>query len=613
MTSEVTSTGAAPARRAQDVSSSSRSDTGPRKANGAGPARSSGVTSAALLATAPAGDGGPAAGLPWGDGTLLRRLLTQLAGLGVREAHVLTRPQWVAALQPSLQGVDLSVQVHAGTEVSDDLRVLARLARARDEAIVVINGDIVTHREALAGMLADPRLATGILTSTRRVIGRPFAFRTRSVRGRVMSAASPYHAVQSPNATFLGVVKVAPPHLETMAEAAERLATMCTPPLPANWQEELGAKADAWRLALAQPPPASTLDEDESRTDDDATAAPLEVEDPTIALLSEDDEAEIRQWLGAAPEDAASLLLVGLVRSSVHVGVSHLRKLFWTRPLSGRALAQAAEDITRYDEDRVLLDSSVKKNDGFFTTFFVSPYSKYIARWAAARGWTPNAVTMVSLAIGVAAALAFATGGRAGLVAGAVLLQLAFTTDCVDGQLARYTRTFSRLGAWLDSIFDRTKEYAVFAALAVGASRAGHPVWILAASALALQTVRHAIDFSYPTAQHQVLGAARQPPLEQPYDGVGGGRAPAGKPPPQSSSRRDLARTAIRTWRFLDRRPAIRWAKKAIAFPIGERFAVISLTAALTTPRTTFVVLLVWGGLAASYTAGGRVLRSLYR
>ena len=44
-----------------------------------------------------------------------------------------------------------------------------------------------------------------------------------------------------------------------------------------------------------------------------------------------------------------------------------------------------------------------------------------------------------------------------GYVAGAVLLQAAFTLDCVDGQLARYTRTFSKLGAWLDSIFDRAR------------------------------------------------------------------------------------------------------------------------------------------------------------
>ena len=37
----------------------------------------------------------------------------------------------------------------------------------------------------------------------------------------------------------------------------------------------------------------------------------------------------------------------------------------------------------------------------------------------------------------------------------------------------------------------------MFAGLAIGASRTGDPVWLLAGAALALQTTRHAIDFSY--------------------------------------------------------------------------------------------------------------------
>jgi hypothetical protein len=48
-----------------------------------------------------------------------------------------------------------------------------------------------------------------------------------------------------------------------------------------------------------------------------------------------------------------------------------------------------------------------------------------------------------------------------------------------------------------------------------------------------------------------------------------------------------------------------------IAFPIGERFAAISISAALFSAHTTFVVLLVWGGFAAAYVLTGRVLRSL--
>src|SRR5205085_1385778 len=133
-----------------------------------------------------------------------------------------------------------------------------------------------------------------------------------------------------------------------------------------------------------------------------------------------------------------------------------------------RALTSAATQ----NEERARLEASVKASDGFFTTFFVSPYSKYIARWAARRGLTPNQVTLTSAAVGALAAAAFATGHRPGLVVGAILLQAAFTLDCVDGQLARYTRAFSRFGAWLDSIFDRTKEYLVYAGLAIGACRA---------------------------------------------------------------------------------------------------------------------------------------------
>ena len=55
-------------------------------------------------------------------------------------------------------------------------------------------------------------------------------------------------------------------------------------------------------------------------------------------------------------------------------------------------------------------------------------------------------------------------------------------------------------------------------------------------------------------------------------------------------------------WHAIDRAPGVRWIKKMIAFPIGERFAVISITAALFTPRITFIVLLAWGGFARRST-----------
>jgi hypothetical protein len=64
-------------------------------------------------------------------------------------------------------------------------------------------------------------------------------------------------------------------------------------------------------------------------------------------------------------------------------------------------------------------------------------------------------------------------------------------------------------------------------------------------------------------------------------------------------------------WHAVERLPGVVWVKKMIAFPIGERFAAISITAALFDARTTFVVYLAWGGFAAFYTLIGRSLRSL--
>ncbi|HEV2752333.1 MAG TPA: hypothetical protein VGV36_00720, partial [Solirubrobacteraceae bacterium] len=134
------------------------------------------------------------------------------------------------------------------------------------------------------------------------------------------------------------------------------------------------------------------------------------------------------------------------------------------------------------------------------------------------------------------------------------------------------------------------------------------------------QTVRHTFDFSFAAGQHQVIAAAPQPPIEQPGDRANGRGAPARRParaPRRSAApaarplSRDLASRMLGVWRLLDRWPGLRWVKRIVAFPIGERFAVISVTAAVATPRTTFVVLLAWGAVAACYTLAGRLLRSL--
>jgi hypothetical protein len=617
------------------------------------------VATAIVMANAPASEGGPAAALPWGGRTVLRRLLGQLRALDVRRTHVVTRPAWDDELASSLAGHGIEVSLHVSPTVSEDFHTVAEIARGGEGPIIVLNGEIVTHGEALAGLLLDPRVVTGALSRHRR-IPQYLAPRTRTTRGRIMSASSAYHATARPNTSQLGVVKIGESDRSALVDVAEHLASLTKSALPPGWEEEFELKESRWRRSLAGDD--ATDDEVGVHKDghgafaasDEGVGAPAaglhDDYDDVLAPLSTEAEAEVALRRAALRENVVALLLVGLVRADVHVVNSYLRALFWARPLSLEAVRDAAERIEDYDEDRVLLDSAVKANDGFFTTFFVSPYSKYIASWAARRGLTPNQVTSISMTIGILAAAIFATGSRPGLVTGAVLLQLAFTADCVDGQLARYTRQFSKLGAWLDSIFDRTKEYIVFAGLAVGAVRGFEDdVWVLAVAAITLQTVRHMADFSFGARQTQAIASEERPPIEEPGDGLlrgpqrlavlptslpegGDDLDPAATHPPSSPllfaepvidvpskpspplTRRivtGLTRRALGGSRALDRWRWTRWLKKILVFPIGERFAVISVTAAVATPRFTFIVVLAWGGLAMLYQLAGRSVRSL--
>ncbi|MDT0408513.1 MULTISPECIES: DUF5941 domain-containing protein [Streptomyces] len=249
-------------------------------------------------------------------------------------------------------------------------------------------------------------------------------------------------------------------------------------------------------------------------------------------------------------------------------------------PASPQQRNEARQSVEAVDEEAVRLRSAVKARDGFFTTHFISPYSRYIARWCARRGLTPNQVTTASLLTALIAAACAATGTRPGYVAAGVLLLASFVLDCTDGQLARYSLQYSTLGAWLDATFDRAKEYAYYAGLALGAARGGDDVWALALGAMVLQTCRHVIDFSFNEANHDA--AANTSPtaaLSGKLDSVG--------------------------WTV--------WLRRMIVLPIGERWAMIAVLTACTTPRVTFVVLLIGCGLAACYTTAGRLLRSVTR
>ncbi|MER7973135.1 CDP-alcohol phosphatidyltransferase family protein, partial [Streptomyces sp. NPDC096080] len=307
------------------------------------------------------------------------------------------------------------------------------------------------------------------------------------------------------------------------------------------------------------------------------TAQPAARERLTRALARENTPGGAT---AVAVDSLPDRLATALADDGAEVRRPELGSLVAAVPADPQARNEIRQAVSAVDDEAVRLKSAVKARDGFFTTFFISPYSRYLARWCARRGLTPNQVTTASLITALIAAACAATGTRGGFVAAGVLLIASFVLDCTDGQLARYSLQYSTLGAWLDATFDRAKEYAYYAGLALGAARGGDDVWALALGAMVLQTCRHVVDFSFNEANHDAdANTSPTAALSDRLDSVG--------------------------WTV--------WVRRMIVLPIGERWAMIAVLTAVTTPRLTLWVLLVGCALAATYTTAGRVLRSVTR
>ncbi|MFF3440455.1 CDP-alcohol phosphatidyltransferase family protein [Streptosporangium sp. NPDC002721] len=560
-----------------------------------------------------------ASGLRCPGGTLLDRLTGQLATLPVRDVHVVARSSDII----HAPGGTHMIGTEGSRGLADDLRRIAKVARSSIGPVLVVAGDLVAHTEALATLVEHPARDTGALVGETGEAPGPARPPVRIDGRAVVAAGTSFHEAGETNGTFRGALQVGVPDLVSFADTAEALAELA----------ETGA------------------------------FGPMDG--------------------GEAP----GLLLVGLVRSGVRVRAARLGRLHADR-MAGQADADVAVSrLAEVDEGEARLDAAVKTGDGFFATYGVSSWSRYLIRPIAAFGLTPNAVTGISVGLAALAAVWFSVGTRPGLIAGAVLLYLSFVLDCLDGQLARYTRTFSPLGAWLDATFDRVKEYAVYLGLAIGYAAGldvagGGPdgIWALAVSAMILQMLRHMIDFSYAGARADAsrVGAAwagtagsladpageagrraspHRPERRAAFAGAGesgggGAGAPvvdAGDEPSGTGSsgdepsgagnagnewvtgagagREGFSRRAaaedgagpgagnaiVRFSRTMEKASPTRWFKKIIVLPIGERMALIAVTAALFNARVTFVALLTWGGIAVLYILFGRMGRSLSR
>jgi len=284
--------------------------------------------------------------------------------------------------------------------------------------------------------------------------------------------------------------------------------------------------------------------------------------------------------------NAIDLVLVALVRAALVVAPAEVAGAPYIRSTDSAEREAVKREIAGLNDARLRLKLANRANDGFFSVFFLRKFSKLFT-WAAVRlKMTPNQVTLISFAIGLYSAYQFSLGTFWSTFAGAVLLQLSIIVDCVDGELARYTRQFSQLGAWLDAITDRIKEYLVFFALAYGAAKEGRDLWIPAIGMMLFQTFRHISDYNF--ARINKIRSSQLDPLDFEVKNDG------------------FINVEIEKKTRLEY-----WSKKAVQFPIGERWLVISASSVIGGAAFTFTIMPILALISITLVFRGRVRKTL--
>jgi len=116
--------------------------------------------------------------------------------------------------------------------------------------------------------------------------------------------------------------------------------------------------------------------------------------------------------------------------------------------------------------------------DGYLDRLVSRRLSPVVTRLLLPTAVTPNAVTLLGTAIGVAGGLLVGSAGTAGIVAGTVCLLVSGVLDCSDGELARLRGAASRLGHLLDVVGDTLVAVALLAGVVRRLAHAGHfPGW----------------------------------------------------------------------------------------------------------------------------------------
>ena len=124
----------------------------------------------------------------------------------------------------------------------------------------------------------------------------------------------------------------------------------------------------------------------------------------------------------------------------------------------------------------------------------LKPYLQSIGRAFASTGISPNVWTVVGLVFAFTASLIYGINVEYSLILGGIILLVSGFFDIVDGQVARYTNKISKTGGFLDSVFDKIAEVAIFFGILIGGYAEPYLVFLAITLSLLVSYVRAKAD-----------------------------------------------------------------------------------------------------------------------
>ncbi|MCF0237480.1 MAG: CDP-alcohol phosphatidyltransferase family protein, partial [Sphaerochaetaceae bacterium] len=115
------------------------------------------------------------------------------------------------------------------------------------------------------------------------------------------------------------------------------------------------------------------------------------------------------------------------------------------------------------DEVKSLYKS--KDTEDLLDRFFNNPIGYLFAKIFIKLNWSPNAITVLSMAVGMAGGILFASTSLKKNIIGMILVVLSIALDATDGQVARFTNKKSELGRVLDGIASGVVFGSIYVAL----------------------------------------------------------------------------------------------------------------------------------------------------